>query len=222
MSQDIGNRRVATAVHLSANGVAGVTATADQSHPLVTYGLHGWRTIRTAGYDVESGKRVTRSIDSGPNMQVSAKGVLVMSEGDGDITEMDTKTLKPVATFPAARGAADSLQFSADGSVLAATSGDQTVQLYDVATRIRFGDAIKSAAHGVLEGFLRPNRKGRGCQINGPDGVVEWDLDPDHLAAAACNLACRNLTRTEWATYFPSKAPTPHLLTVRLARAFRL
>jgi len=33
------------------------------------------------------------------------------------------------------------------------------------------------------------------------DGVAVWDIEPAHLAAAACRLAGRNLTRTEWDTY---------------------
>jgi hypothetical protein len=32
-------------------------------------------------------------------------------------------------------------------------------------------------------------------------GVVVWDLDPEHLADAACAVAGRNLTQTEWASY---------------------
>jgi hypothetical protein len=37
--------------------------------------------------------------------------------------------------------------------------------------------------------------------ITTDDGLVVWDLDPDHWAEPACQLARRNLTRDEWETY---------------------
>ena len=33
------------------------------------------------------------------------------------------------------------------------------------------------------------------------NGVAIWDIDPRHLARAACTVAGRNLTATEWKTY---------------------
>jgi hypothetical protein len=51
----------------------------------------------------------------------------------------------------------------------------------------------------MVEGWLRPD--GAAVAVNGPFGVLEWTLDPEALAAAACQLAGRNLTRAEWATY---------------------
>ena len=37
------------------------------------------------------------------------------------------------------------------------------------------------------------------------DGVVLWDLVPEHQARAACTLAGRELSEHEWATYFPGE-----------------
>ena len=37
--------------------------------------------------------------------------------------------------------------------------------------------------------------------VNTQQGVAEWTLDPKQLAAAACQMAGRNLTRVEWATF---------------------
>jgi hypothetical protein len=37
--------------------------------------------------------------------------------------------------------------------------------------------------------------------IGDDDGVAIWDLNPEHLMMAACRLAGRNLTSTEWDTY---------------------
>ena len=91
-----------------------------------------------------------------------------------------------------------SLQFSADGTILLATSEDQTVAIYDVATRTRLGDPIPVDAPLTVFGSLRPD--GRAVAVSVSDGVAIWDLDPDHLAAA-CRMAGRNLTTAEWATY---------------------
>ena len=40
--------------------------------------------------------------------------------------------------------------------------------------------------------------------IGGGDGIAIWDFDPDHLAAAACRLAGRNLTPTDGTPTSPS------------------
>ena len=51
----------------------------------------------------------------------------------------------------------------------------------------------------MVEGWLRPD--GAAVAVNGPFGVLEWTLDPEALAAAACVMAGRNLTLAEWSTY---------------------
>ena len=74
------------------------------------------------------------------------------------------------------------------------------MQVSDSVGRTRIGDAIPSSApEGTVEAWLRPD--GEAVAVNGPFGVVEWNLDPDALAAAACELAGRNLTPAEWSTY---------------------
>jgi hypothetical protein len=48
-------------------------------------------------------------------------------------------------------------------------------------------------------GHLRPD--GKEIAVNQREGVVLWDIDPAHLAEAACLVAGRNLTESEWNTY---------------------
>ncbi|CAN5759291.1 hypothetical protein BH23ACT4_BH23ACT4_11200 [soil metagenome] len=129
---------------------------------------------------------------------VSLDGTVVGARG-GEITEYDLKTLKPLGTFPGARGEVNTLQFSADGAVLLAGANDQTVSIYDVATRRRIGDVIPAFSPHIGPRGLRPD--GMAVAVNQRAGVVIWDIDPDHLAEAACVLAGRNLTQTEWSTY---------------------
>ena len=127
-------------------------------------------------------------------------GRLVGADYVGEIQEYDLATLQPVATLPGSRGAVQWMTFSADGSRLLTTGEDGQVQLYDTAGWIRLGSIPSSAVLGLQEGFLRPD--GRAIVVNERSGVVEWNLDDEAMAAAACQLAGRNLTRSEWATYF--------------------
>ena len=91
------------------------------------------------------------------------------------------------------------LQFSRDAQVLLAGSSDQTVSIYDVATRTRIGDVIPTFSPFIGPGSLRPD--GKEIAVNQRNGVVLWDIDRERLAEAACRVAGRNLTMTEWATY---------------------
>ena len=135
----------------------------------------------------------------GPSItSVSLDGLLVGATS-GDITQYDLQTLKPVATFAGARGDVNTLQFSRDGRIPLATCNNQTVSVYCVTTRIRLGDPIPSAAPFIYPGFLRPD--GDAVAVTVREGVAVWDLDPTSLAEAACTLAGRNLSRTEWDTY---------------------
>jgi DNA-binding beta-propeller fold protein YncE len=160
----------------------------------------------TSVFDVASGKLDRTGLTNQARLAMSSTGVLVGADSAGAVTEFDPVTLKPIATYPGARGGPHSLQFSADGAVLVVTTGDQSVQVYDVATRTRLGDAITSAAvNGEMEGWIRPD--GKAIAVNSRLGVAVWSLDPATLTAAACVLAGRNLTQTEWETYLGSDVP---------------
>jgi WD40 repeat protein len=152
----------------------------------------------TAVYDGASGRELDRGLDGVYLTSVSADGVLVGASG-GRITRFDLDTLAPLATFPVARGEINSLQFSRDGALLLATSNDQTVSLYDVESGTRLGDPIPTAAPFIVPGFLDPD--GSSLAVTAQQGVALWDVTPDHLLAAACRTAGRNLTRGEWTTY---------------------
>jgi DNA-binding SARP family transcriptional activator/WD40 repeat protein len=126
--------------------------------------------------------------------------LLAGSDSSGGITLYDLATLRPEGKLPGARGVG-ALSFSADGTVLLAASFDATVSLYDVASRTRIGEPIpaRSPSPDMNPGFVRPD--GRAVAVTDRNGVAVWDLAPDRLADAACQLAGRNLTRTEWDSY---------------------
>ena len=135
----------------------------------------------------------------GPDItSVSLQGTLVGTQG-GAIARYDLNTLDLLGELPGARGEINSLQFSGDGRLLLATSNDQSVSLYDVGTGARLGDLISTNAPLIYPAFLRPD--GGALATTDADGVVVWDLDAGHLEAAACAVAGRNLTRSEWLSY---------------------
>jgi hypothetical protein len=91
------------------------------------------------------------------------------------------------------------LGFSADGETLVAEALNGTLSVYDVATRTRLGDPIATDGSSIPVDSLRPD--GGAVAVNTSRGIAVWDLDPERLAAAACELAGRELTRREWDTY---------------------
>jgi DNA-binding SARP family transcriptional activator/WD40 repeat protein len=173
-----------------------VSATRDGARVVVT--SPGPTGFVTTVHDGRSGAPIAGPL-AGPNLtSVSLDGVLVGANA-GSVARYDLETLEPIATLAGARGAVNTLQFSRDSSVLLATSLDQTVSIYDVATGTRIGDPIPHAAPFIYPGFLHPD--GHSVAVTVRDGVAVWDIDPDHLAAAACELAGRNLSETEWTTH---------------------
>jgi DNA-binding SARP family transcriptional activator/WD40 repeat protein len=123
----------------------------------------------------------------------------------GAVRRYDLDDLSEVATLSGARGEVNSLQWSTDGSVLLATSNDQTVSVYDADSGTRLGDPLPAASPFIYPGSLRPD--GGAVAVTGRRGVYVWDLDASRLAAAACRLAGRNLTATEWTTYLAELGP---------------
>jgi WD40 repeat protein len=107
--------------------------------------------------------------------------------------------VRGTAGSPGVRGIVVGLQFSDDSTTLSARSLDRTVSIYDVPTYTRLGDPIPVAVSTSRGQSLRPD--GSAVAISTGDGIAIWDLDPDHLATAACRLAGRNLTPTEWDTH---------------------
>ena len=156
--------------------------------------------VLTTAFDRETGAPVISGMQGEVVTAVSATGRLVGADAAGDVTEFDIETLRPIASLPGARSRPSTLQFDDSGSRMLVTAPDQTVQVYDTASRTRLGDAIPAAAaDGMVEGWLRPD--GAAVAVNGPFGVLEWTLDPEALADAACVMAGRNLTPAEWSTY---------------------
>src|SRR5690606_29506522 len=133
-------------------------------------------------YDGRTGDRISGPLPDQLAVGISRDGVLVAAGRSGKLTEYDPASLRPLGEYPGSRGTVAELQFSRDGTVLFGISYDQTVSVYDVATRSRVGDPIRGDAPnpGILVASARPD--GRAVAVTGSSGVQIWDLDPDHLA----------------------------------------
>jgi DNA-binding SARP family transcriptional activator/WD40 repeat protein len=190
-------RRIDPTIRVAGDRVASLSALPDGSRVVVTTATGN--SLVTTVHDGRTGAQIGGTLRGPDATNVSADGRLVGSNRDGDITEYDLDTLRPVGKFPGARGYVSSLQFSRDGSILLATSQDQTASIYDVATRTRIGDPFPTYSPQNPGGYLRPD--GRELALTQDGGIAVWDIDPAHLATAACRLAGRNLTRAEWAAY---------------------
>ena len=160
----------------------------------------------TAVYDAATGKLLGPSMSSIWNSRISNAGIGVGSTFDGTMQLFDPATLTILGELAGSRGAAQDMQFSADGSLLLVKGGDRRITLHDVTGRTQLGDPIVVDAAAFNDASLRPDGKEMAIP-NGHTGITLWDLDPARWADAACSLAGRNLTQEEWDTYLAQFGP---------------
>jgi hypothetical protein len=156
--------------------------------------------------DPETGASVTEPYTLGQWGRVATGGgIFIVGTADGEVFQIDPDSLTPVADpFPETNGFPERLVVSEDGRRLAVLGADQLLRLYDVETRTQLGDAIPvgiSWAGAALRGDRLE------AAVATDQGIVIWDLDPDHWVDAACQIAGRNLTRSEWNQYVGDLAP---------------
>jgi DNA-binding SARP family transcriptional activator/WD40 repeat protein len=195
-------------------------------------GLVSWAISRTgdriaAGttrgvevYDGDTGEEFgTIPIDDLRGVFISPADQLFVSSLGGELTQYDLATLEPVRSFGGSRGLVFSLSGTGDGSLIAASGGDQRVSVFDVASGVQLGRPIDMTADE--RNFVALSHDGRwlvfGGQPNGNDGPEwedaedkagqMWNLDPESWTAAACRLAGRNLTPAEWSSFIGGLAP---------------
>lgn len=127
-----------------------------------------------------------------------ADGGLISMEGT-HMGRYETDPLARVETIAGAAGRFEHPSPSNDARLLLVTVGDDTVFLYDTATGTQIGEAFPTDGQPLPQGYLRPD--GLEMALSMPEGVVVWDIDPEHQFEFACRLAGRDLTDTEWRTY---------------------
>jgi hypothetical protein len=97
---------------------------------------------------------------------------------------------------------------SADGSVLAAQHGfASSIALLDGATLEPIGEPIPAGDVGEWVSVVLAADGTRLLANDAFNHATEWNLDVATWPAIACRAAGRNLTRSEFATYFGADAP---------------
>ena len=135
-------------------------------------------------------------------VRVSRNGLLAASRYDGSLGIFDPDTLRETTALPGARGFVQHLQFSPDGTLLIAESNDSTLSFYDVGAGVRLGDPMQfPTLLDVPSLAFRPDGLAAATNDTAGLGAVVWDLDPEHWVTAACKIAGRNLTASEWKRY---------------------
>jgi hypothetical protein len=87
---------------------------------------------------------------------------------------------------------------SDDGRRLLVLGQDAAFRIYDIPSRTQLGGPI-SVGDFASGAALRGD--GLEAAVGTDQGIVLWDLDPDHWIDGACAVAGRNLTRAEWDQY---------------------
>jgi WD40 repeat protein len=94
-----------------------------------------------------------------------------------------------------------SVAFSSDGKTLASGSADATIILWDMATRQRLGEPLTGHSNWVTNVAFSPDGKTL-ASGSWDNTIILWDVDPESWKARICQIAGRNLTRSEWSRYF--------------------
>lgn len=148
-------------------------------------------------HDASTGELLAGPVEGVDRAALS--GSAVVGARGGAVTVYDPVTLEAVHDLPGARGEVNLLAFDADGGTLLATSNDQTVSVFDTALWVRLGDPLPADAPIIYPAYLHPS--GDSLLVTVAEGLAWWRLNGESLRAAACQVAGRDLTTTEWTAY---------------------
>jgi WD40 repeat protein len=157
-----------------------------------------------------------RPIGGAGTTRIAVAGdLLAVSTEDGHLEILDIVTLEPVGpALPSTQAIVNDLRLSGDGSRLLAVNHDRTARLFDLQSGTMLGTPIDLGQEegAIRRGALRNatgelDHDGRTMVLATAQGVVIWKLEPDHLTTAACRVAGRNLTKTEWREHLAFLGP---------------
>jgi len=100
-------------------------------------------------------------------------------------------------------GPVASVTFSPDGGTLASGGDDGTIILWDVDTRQPIGQPLVDRVSLLGISFSADGKTLASAYYDGP--VILWDVSSQAWMERACQRAGRNLSRIEWAQYFPNE-----------------
>jgi WD40 repeat protein len=142
-----------------------------------------------------------------------SRGLFWSHDGRIDLVSLARTAVRVTAFAPPTGNPSSSISLSRDGSLLAASDGNQ-IRLWDTNTRLVLGDilgpsnpsccttlALSSQSVTAIGGTPNFTNAANGDLI-----LIRFDFDPNDLTRHACTRANRNLTRTEWTQFIgPSR-----------------
>jgi WD40 repeat protein len=100
--------------------------------------------------------------------------------------------------------AVNRLAFNPDGKILASSSMDKTIILWDMTTYQPIGNPLTNTDY-LLPIVFSPD--GKILASGGHDGVIIlWDLSTQSWINKTCQRVGRNFTQAEWSQYFPGES----------------
>ncbi len=157
------------------------------------------------GWDARTGaRRFQRSVAQ--QIEVIAMSpvgrTVAVGAGDGNVRLLDAGSGRERATIKVAGSNIEQLAFSPDGRMIAASPSGTSVTLWDVRSRKRVGDGFPRTVGWIPGVAFAPSGR---LLLFEPTTVVEWPTDARTLQRAACRIAGRDLTRTEWQELLPNR-----------------
>ncbi|HEX6763009.1 MAG TPA: BTAD domain-containing putative transcriptional regulator [Gaiellaceae bacterium] len=129
--------------------------------------------------------------------------LLATGDSNDAVDFWDVATGKPVGKpLTGHNGLVFGLAFNPTGTEVASSGIDGKLRLWDVASRKLIGAPLPGG--GGTVSFFDDGARLYG--VSSEDVETTWDVDPTDWAAAACRIANRRLTRSEWSDALPGRA----------------
>lgn len=157
---------------------------------------------RLGVFDAETGAQLNR--DEALYFATIADDGSIVGFDEDRITRIDSVDDTTPQSLAGTAGGLGIGALSADGRTLLVTAADQSAQVFDLPSGERVAGPFTADPANLTGAFLRPD--GHELAVTVADGIMLWDLDPEHQLDAVCRIAGRNLTVDEWRTYLPGFA----------------
>ncbi|GAA1765435.1 hypothetical protein GCM10009747_27030 [Agromyces humatus] len=176
-------------------GIIGLTESPDGTRVSMN-SFHGRN--RNEIFDARTGERlalnehyVTVLLDDGGMIAFDDNRITRFSDIDGS----------GAVAMAGTAGGLGSVSQSSDGRLVLVRAADRSASLFELPSGVRLGEPFSIDSPGLVDAYLRPD--GGELAVSVAEGIMIWDLDPDHQFEAVCRIAGRNLTEQEWRAYLP-------------------